>query len=298
MVVKAQPSQAASLSGVGERAVSDQAYRCRARASTRSGFSPRALLASARPSFAYFGDPECPEATEAGRRGSGFVISPLGYILTEPSAITNAQANRREGPGRAASLRRDSADGDRVVEARSRSAGILATTMGLIRVDPGAHRLAPLSPVPLGGCRARQPPVSRRGGDREPARQRENTSRQGSVADSPPDRGDHRAVAATRRSTRPRWTPRSQTPAVSGGPLLDARGRRIGINCADSQHERQRERQRNRVSRSRSTPRRTSVAQLIAKGRVTYAYVGISTETWRLAVAPASSAAKDAARAP
>ena len=110
-----------------------------------NGFQPARIFAQRSPGvvtiFAYFGDPAS-ENTEASQ-GSGFVISPKGYVLTNSHVITNAG----EGvPVRAAErLIVEFSDGDRAV---ARVVGWdVYDDVGLIRVEPGAH---PLAPVPLG----------------------------------------------------------------------------------------------------------------------------------------------------
>src|SRR5215204_1161486 len=91
--------------------------------------------------FAYFGDPASRGAQVA--QGSGFVISPRGYILTNSHVITNA--GESASVHGADKLFVEFSDGDR---AEAKIVGWdLYDDVGLIRVDPEAH---PLSPVPLG----------------------------------------------------------------------------------------------------------------------------------------------------
>ena len=98
VVVKAQPSQAASLPASATSKVLPL---------QGSSFDPQRIFAARSPGvvtiFAYFGDPRS-EATERAQ-GSGFVISSEGL---HPHQFARDHECRRvvEGPGRAASLRR------------------------------------------------------------------------------------------------------------------------------------------------------------------------------------------------
>ena len=245
VVVKAQPSQAASLPASATSKVLPL---------QGSSFDPQRIFAARSPGvvtiFAYFGDPKS-EATERAQ-GSGFVISPKGYILTNSHVITNAGESSKV---RAAQhLYVEFADGDRV---EAHSVGWdLYDDVGLIRVDPGAHRL---SPVPLGDSALVNvgEPVAAIGSPLG----NENTLTVGVVS------AIHRSIGAiTVQKYKVIDAIQTDTPIThgsSGGPLLDARGRVIGINA-----------------QIRSTSGNGNDSGIgFAKGRVTYAYVGISTES-------------------
>src|SRR3954452_967067 len=197
-------------------------------------------------------------------QGSGFVVSPKGYILTNSHVITNAG----EGDGKisaADKLYVEFQDRDRV------SATVVGwdiyDDVGLIKVSPAAHRL---DPVPLGNSaqvRVGQP-VAAIG------------SPFGNVNSLSVG-----VVSATERSMDSLTSQYSLVDAIqtdapinhgnSGGPLFDARGRVIGINAqirSDSG---------NAEGVGFAVPidsARRSMTQLIANGRVSYAYVGIETE--------------------
>jgi S1-C subfamily serine protease len=202
------------------------------------------------------------EAQEA--QGSGFVVSGKGYILTNSHVITNA--GETQGKIKAA---------DRlVVEFRDRDR-VPATVVGwdifddvgLIKVDPSAH---PLAPVPLGNSAAVAvgEPVAAIG------------SPFGNVSSLSVG-----VVSATQRSIESLTSSYSLVDAIqtdapinhgnSGGPLFDAQGRVIGINAqirSDSG---------NAEGVGFAVPinsARRSMLQLIAGGRVSYAYVGIETQ--------------------
>jgi S1-C subfamily serine protease len=259
VVVKAQPSQAASLPASATSKVLPL---------QGSSFDPQRIFAARSPGvvtiFAYFGDPKS-EATERAQ-GSGFVISPKGYILTNSHVITNAGESSKVQP--AQHLYVEFADGDRV---EAHSVGWdLYDDVGLVRVDPGAHRL---SPVPLGDSALVSvgEPVAAIGSPLG----NENTLTVGVVS------AIHRSIGAiTVQKYKVIDAIQTDTPIThgsSGGPLLDARGRVIGINA----QIRSTSGNGNDSGIGFAIPidaAKNSVAQLIDKGRVTYAYVGISTE--------------------
>jgi len=198
---------------------------------------------------------------EATSQGSGFVVSPEGYVLTNAHVITTAPGSAVEP---ASELYVEFEDRDRI------SAEIVGwdvfNDVGLIKVDPAAHELVP---VPLGD--------SAKVGVGEPVSAigspfgNQNTLTAG-------------VVSATRRSIDSlidgyQIVDAIQTDAEinhgnSGGPLFDSIGRAIGINA-----------------QIRSTTglnqgvgfavpinsAKRSMAQLIASGRVRYGYVGIAT---------------------
>ena len=210
--------------------------------------------------YASLGDDE--PLLERGSQGSGFVVSPKGYILTNAHVITSAPGSEVEPAKR---LYVEFEDGDRV-QARIIGWDIF-NDIGLIRVSPGAHRLRP---VPLGDSDhvVVGEPVSAIGSPFG----NQNTLTVGVVS------GTRRSIASLASDYRiidAIQTDASINHGNSGGPLFDADGRAIGINA-----------------QIRSTSglnqgvgfavpintAKRAMAQLIATGRVAYAYVGVSTD--------------------
>jgi 2-alkenal reductase len=243
------------------------AARSTAKPLVGEGFDPARIYARRTPGvvtiFAVFGDPDNPtEETQ----GSGFVISPKGYILTNSHVITNAGSG---GPVRAADhLYVEFSDLDRV--AAKVVGWDVYDDVGLIKVDPGDH---PLTPLPLGDSAkvVVGEPVAAIGSPLG----NENSLAVGVVS------AVHRSISAL---TVDRY---SLTDAIqidapithgnSGGPLFDARGRVIGINA----QIRSQNGTGNDSGVGFAVPidsAKRSAAQLIEKGRVDYAYVGIKTE--------------------
>ncbi len=232
------------------------------------GFDPQRIFADRSPGvvtiFAYFGDPSS-EATLRSQ-GSGFVVSPKGYVLTNSHVITNAGEGSRVQA--AEHLFVEFADGDR---AEATVVGWdLYDDVGLLRLEPRAHRL---SPVPLGESASVVvgEPVAAIGSPLG----NENTLTVGVVS------AIHRSIDAI-TVQRYKVVDAIQTDAPithgnSGGPLFDARGRVIGINA----QIRSANGTGNDSGIGFAIPidaAKHSLAQLISKGKVTYAYVGITTE--------------------
>jgi 2-alkenal reductase len=237
-----------------------------------NAFNPERIFAERSPGvvtiFAYFGNPS--SSVTAVSQGSGFVISPSGYVLTNSHVITNA------GDGstvRAADhLFVEFADGDR---AEAKVVGWdLYDDVGLLRLQPHGHAL---TPVPLGESAAVAvgEPVAAIGSPLG-SDIGVNTLTVGVVS------AIHRSIdAITVRKYKVVDAIQTDAPIThgsSGGPLLDARGRVIGINAQI--------RSTNGSGTNDSgigfaipiDAVKHSVAQLISKGKVTYAYVGITTE--------------------
>ena len=231
-------------------------------------FDPQQIFARRSPGvvtiFAYFGDPSSQDATVS--QGSGFVTSANGYILTNSHVITNAGGSGRV---RAAShLFVEFNDGDRV---EAKVVGWdLFDDVGLIRVDPSDHRL---TPVPLGESATVVvgEPVAAIGSPLG----NENSLAVGVVS------AIHRSIEAI-TVNKYNVVDAIQTDAPithgnSGGPLFDARGLVIGINA----QIRSATGTGNDTGIGFAVPidaAKHSIAQLITRGRVSYAYVGISTE--------------------
>jgi 2-alkenal reductase len=210
-------------------------------------FSPARIFARRSPGvvtiFSYFGG--------TGAQGSGFVVSRDGTILTNAHVITNA--GETSGTVRAASsVYVEFADHD----------------VGVLRVAPSAHALVPL---PLG--RSASVVVG------EPV----------AAIGSPLGNADSLAVgvvSAVGRSIAALTAPHFQlidaiqidapiAHGSSGGPLLDAAGRVIGINAQI------RTDQGSGSGVGFAVPAdsaRRSLHDLLTKGNVRYAFAGLQTE--------------------
>ena len=197
-------------------------------------------------------------------QGSGFVVDDEGTILTNAHVITNV--GEQGAPVRGAErVYVEFRDGERLPA--SIIGYDLFADIGVIRVESAGHRLAPL---PLGDSSAVVvgTPVAAIGSP---------FGNQSSLAVG--------VVAATRRSI-PSLTSRYavadaiQTDAPinrgnSGGPLLDARGRVIGVNAQIRSNS------GNAEGVGFAIPinvARRSLEQLVATGRVAYAYIGIKSQ--------------------
>jgi S1-C subfamily serine protease len=225
-----------------------------------NGFNPARIYASRSAGvvtiIAKFGD--------QGAQGSGFVVSPKGYILTSSHVITTAGANEGE-PRSADSLVVEFQDRDRVP---ANVVGFdIFDDVGLIKVDPAEHAL---EPVPLGNSATVTvgAPVAAIGSPFG----NENSLAVGVVS------ATHRSIDSL--TSRYNLVDAIQTDTLinhgnSGGPLFDARGRVIGINAQiDSSSG-------NAAGVGFAVPinsAKRSMEQLIAQGSVSYAYVGVVTE--------------------
>jgi 2-alkenal reductase len=233
------------------------------------GFDPARIFSERSPGvvtiFAYFGDPTSETTTVS--QGSGFVISPKGYVLTNSHVITNAG----EGAARveaAETLYVEYADGDR--EEATIVGWDLYDDVGLIKIKNPVHKL---TPVPLGSSRSVivGQPVAAIGSPLG----NENSLSVGVVS------AVHRSIDAITvdlyRVIDAIQTDAPITHGNSGGPLFDARGRVIGINA----QIRSVQGRGNDSGIGFAIPidaAKRSVQQLIDKGRVTYAFVGIRTD--------------------
>jgi 2-alkenal reductase len=195
-------------------------------------------------------------------QGSGFVVSREGYVMTNAHVITTAPSTPVTS---ADQLYVEFSDGDRVA---GHIVGYdLFSDVGLVKVDPTEHRLTPL---PLGNSSrvVVGEPVATIGSPFG----NENSLSVG-------------VVSATRRSissvtSEYQLIDAIQTDAAinhgtSGGPLVDARGRVVGISAQIRSSNGQG--QGVGFAVPIDTARR-SMDQLLAHGRVTYAYVGITTD--------------------
>lgn len=206
-------------------------------------------------------------ATFAGgqrAQGSGFVVSEQGHILTNSHVVSSSVAGSSRVRG-AQQVYVVFSDGDRIPG--TIVGWDLFNDTGLVKVNPKDHAL---SPVPLGDSSTVVvgEPVAAIG---SPFGQESSLS----VG----------VVSATRRSIESLTSAYDVSDAIqidapinhgnSGGPLLDARGRVIGINAqirSDSG---------NAEGVGFAIPinsARRSMEQLIANGRVAYAYVGVTTQ--------------------
>ena len=197
-------------------------------------------------------------------QGSGFIVSSEGHILTNSHVVTNsgAEASTVRGADRIYVVFHD---GDRIPG--SIVGWDLFNDTGLVKVDPKDHAVAP---VPLGDSSrvVVGEPVAAIGSP---------FGQESSLAVG--------VVSATERSIDSLTSAYDVSDAIqidapinhgnSGGPLLDARGRVIGINAqirSDSG---------NAEGVGFAIPinsARRSMEQLILNGKVAYAYVGVTTQ--------------------
>src|SRR6266540_2520550 len=257
VVVRAQTSQPAALPASVASKVAPLSGK---------GFDPARIFARRAPGvvtiFAYFGDPASQDTQVA--QGSGFVISPRGYVLTNSHVITNAGDAQNVRP--ADRLFVEFADGDR---AEAKIVGWdLYDDVGLVRVDQRAHRL---TPVPLGESASVVvgEPVAAIGSPLG----NENSLAVGVVS------AIHRSIdAITVRLYKVVDAIQTDAPIThgnSGGPLFDARGRVIGINAQIRSESGGAEGVGFAVPINAAW---RSMRQLAATGRVVYAYMGVTTE--------------------
>jgi 2-alkenal reductase len=229
-----------------------------------NGFDPRRIYASRSAGvvtiFAQYGtDP----ATAETAQGSGFVVSPKGYILTNSHVITNAgQSQSVHGADR---VFVEFQDRDR---APAKIVGWdVFDDVGLVKVDPADHAV---KPVPLGNSAAVSvgEPVAAIG--------------------SPFGNEDSLGVgvvSATHRSIESLTSAYSLVDAIqtdapinhgnSGGPLFDARGQVIGINAQIRSDSGGAEGVGFAVPINAA---KRSMDQLTVGGSVSYAFVGVTTE--------------------
>jgi 2-alkenal reductase len=196
------------------------------------------------------------------RQGSGFVVSPQGYILTNSHVITTAGDTPVAQP--ADSVFIEFQDRDRA-EAKIVGWDVF-DDVGLVKVDPSAH---PLAPVPLGNSAAAVvgEPVAAIGSPFG----NENSLAVGVVS------AVHRSVDSLTSSFNLVDAIQTDAPinhGNSGGPLFDVRGRVIGINAQINSRSGEAEGVGFAVPINSA---KRSMQQLIATGSVSYAYVGVET---------------------
>ncbi len=202
---------------------------------------------------------------EGVAQGSGFVASRDGYILTNSHVITTAGETTAAAEP-ASEVYVEFRDGDRV-EAKIVGWDVF-DDVGLLKVDPKVHELRPLPLADSSRVVVGQP-VAAIG---SPFGQTSTLT----VG----------VVGATERSIGSLTSSYSLVDAIqtdapinrgnSGGPLLDARGRAIGINAQIRSESGTAEGVGFAIPINSAV---RSMEQLIATGRVRYAWVGIQTQT-------------------
>jgi len=195
-------------------------------------------------------------------QGSGFVVSPEGYVMTNAHVITTAPEQPIE---RATRVFVEFSNGDRV---DAHIVGYdLFSDVGLLKVDPSTHRLVSL-PLGYSSNVVVGEPVAAIGSPFG----NENSLSVGVVS------GTRRSISSV--TSEYELTDAIQTDAAinhgnSGGPLLDGRGRVIGINAQIRSNTGGGEGVGFAVPIDTA---RRSMRQLLANGEVRYAYVGITTD--------------------
>jgi 2-alkenal reductase len=227
-----------------------------------NGFNPSRIY-TARSSgvvtvFAFFD-----KAGEKEAQGSGFVVSPVGYILTSAHVVTDVVGSAH--PAEAHDVFVGFKDGDRI------GATIVGwdgyDDVALLKVDPSAHRLVP---VPLGDSSRVQAgdPVAAMGSPFG----NEDSIAVGVVS------AIHRSISSLTSVYKVVDAIQTDAPIThgnSGGPLFDARGRVIGINAQIRSESGGAEGVGFAIPINAA---RRSMTQLAATGRVVYAYLGVTTE--------------------
>jgi 2-alkenal reductase len=228
-----------------------------------NGFDPRRIYAARAPGvvtiFSEFGSDH---ASATIVQGSGFVVSPKGYILTNSHVITDAG----EGLSVQAADRVyvEFQDGDRV--AAQPVGWDVFDDVGLLKVDPSDHAL---DPVPLGNSAtiAVGDPVAAIGSPFG----NEDSLGVGVVS------AIHRSIDSLTSNFSLVDAIQTDAPinhGNSGGPLFDARGRVIGINAQIRSKSGNAEGVGFAVSINSA---RRSLQQLVASGAVSYGFVGVVT---------------------
>ena len=239
-----------------------------------NGFEPAQIYRNRSPGvvtiYAFFGDPH--SATGSAGQGSGFVVSKTGIVLTSAHVITTA-GTTADTTTRAQKLYVEFEDGDRV-EAEVVGADVF-DDVGVLRVRPRDHAL---EPVPLGDSSrvVVGEPVAAIGSPFG----NENSLTVGVVS------AIHRQIDSL--TSRFDLVDAIQIDAPinhgnSGGPLFDARGRVIGINAQIRSDESSGFEGVGFAVPINSAKR--TLRELLSAGRVTYAYVGLSTVDLTPAVA-------------
>jgi S1-C subfamily serine protease len=197
-------------------------------------------------------------------QGSGFIVTEQGHVLTNSHVVTenDDDGGPVEGAERVYVV---FSDGDRI--AGSIVGWDLFNDTGVVKIDPADHAVVPL---PLGdsGAVVVGEPVAAIG---SPFGQESSLS----VG----------VVSATRRSIESLTSAYDVADAIqtdapinqgnSGGPLLDSRGRVIGINAQIRSDTGTNEGVGFAIPINSA---RRSMEQLVANGRVAYAYVGVTTQ--------------------
>jgi 2-alkenal reductase len=230
-----------------------------------NSFDPARIYALRSPGvvtiYAFFGG-----STTQASQGSGFVVSREGYVLTNSHVITDVGERGTGSAARPATdLYVEFSDRDRV---KARIVGWdVFDDVGLIKVDSSDHTLTPL---PLGDARLIRvgEPVAAIGSPFG----NENSLAVGVVS------AVHRSIESLTSDYD--LVDAIQTDAAinhgnSGGPLFNAAGRVIGINAQIRSESGNAEGVGFAVSIDSV---RRSMEQLIAHGKVSYAYVGVTTE--------------------
>ena len=227
-----------------------------------NGFDPAAIYARRAPGvvtlYADLG-------ADGNSQGSGFVVDGKGTILTNAHVVTNVSSSASSNVRGARELFVEFRDRDRVP---ARIVGWdVFSDVAVVRVDPADHRL---DPVPLGDSAAVVVgmPVAAIG---SPFNEQSSLS-VGVVS------ATDRSIDSLTSEYRVAGAIQIDAPinrGNSGGPLFDAKGRVIGINAqirSDSG---------NAEGVGFAIPiniARRALDQLVASGRVRYAYIGITTQ--------------------